>query len=81
MMPCLTSYYITLKTTWSIIYRVSDKPCIAFFLKLKNLSVMVVFFAFETLASYGDVFTNGPFFMHAIQVGQSNWLFVIGHPV
>jgi len=21
------------------------------------------------------------FFMHAIQVGQSNWLFVIGHPV
>jgi len=81
MMPCLTSYYITLKTTWSIIYRVSDKPCIAFFLKLKNLSVMVVFFAFETLASFGDVFTNGPFFMHAIQVGQSNWLFVIGHPV
>jgi len=39
------------------------------------------FFAFETLASFGDVFTNGPFFMHAIQVGQSNWLFVIGHPV
>jgi len=42
---------------------------------------MFCFFAFETLASFGDVFTNGPFFMHAIQVGQSNWLFVIGHPV